>query len=74
MLKRDTSAHFYEQSRKTGFWHKRVTVTYVFYCNGMGNFFTSTFPGVKRTPEEYNSILQMQKNTHLWQSHKQRLR
>ncbi len=62
MLKRDTSAHFYARSRKTDFWHKRVTVTFIFYCNGKGKFFTSDFPGVKRTPDNYASILQMQQN------------
>jgi len=62
MLKRDTSASFYERTRKTGFWHKRVTVTYHFYCSGSDNFFSEYTPGAKMTSEEYDSILQRQQN------------
>jgi hypothetical protein len=61
MLRRDTSARFFCDKRESGFWHKRVTVTYQFYCNGL-NFFSRDSPGVKRTPEEYDSLLQMQQN------------
>jgi hypothetical protein len=53
---------FFSHTHKSGFWHKRVTVTYHFYCNGMNNFFSEYTPGTKRTLEEYNSILRVQQN------------